>query len=283
VSTTTHKTLRGPRGGMILCKEAYAKEIDRSVFPGTQGGPLMHVIAGKAVCFGEALTPAFRQYARQIVDNAKALAETLLSGGLKLTSGGTDNHLMLADVTVLGLTGRQAEDALGRCHITVNKNMIPFDQRKPMDPSGIRIGTPALTSRGMDCDTMRSIGGWILAVLRAPDDARVQQRVAGEVSALCRQFPVPGIESAFSGATLHSGLPVEVFQALAMKAAIVLSRKDLTLAEFTAEMIGQFGPAFGPYAAEAYQAGLDQLDRGMDKAEVPKEEREAAKKATNGT
>ena len=194
VSTTTHKTLRGPRGGMILCKEVYAKDIDRSVFPGTQGGPLMHVIAGKAVCLGEALTPAFKQYARQIIDNAKALAEVLLSGGLRLVSGGTDNHLMLADVTALGLTGRQAETALGRCRITVNKNMIPFDQRKPMDPSGIRIGTPALTSRGMTCDTMRTIGGWILEVLRAgrrPGDPRV----AGAVSELCRQFPVPGIEA----------------------------------------------------------------------------------------
>ncbi len=195
VSTTTHKTLRGPRGGMILCKEVYAKDIDRSVFPGTQGGPLMHVIAGKAVCLGEALTPAFKQYARQIIDNAKALAEVLLSGGLRLVSGGTDNHLMLADVTALGLTGRQAETALGRCRITVNKNMIPFDQRKPMDPSGIRIGTPALTSRGMTCDTMRTIGGWILEVLRAPDDGRVTARVAGAVSELCRQFPVPGIEA----------------------------------------------------------------------------------------
>jgi glycine hydroxymethyltransferase len=195
VSTTTHKTLRGPRGGMILCKEVYAKDIDRSVFPGTQGGPLMHVIAGKAVCLGEALTPAFKQYARQIIDNAKALAEVLLSGGLRLVSGGTDNHLMLADVTALGLTGKEAEAALGRCRITVNKNMIPFDQRKPMDPSGIRIGTPALTSRGMTCDTMRTIGGWILEVLRAPDDARVTARVAGAVGELCRQFPVPGIEA----------------------------------------------------------------------------------------
>jgi glycine hydroxymethyltransferase len=192
VTTTTHKTLRGPRGGMILCKEAYARDIDRAVFPGNQGGPLMHVIAGKAVCFGEALAPGFKKYAQQIIDNAKTLAEVLLGGGLRLVSGGTDNHLLLADVTPLGLTGRRAEEALGRCGITVNKNMIPFDERKPMDPSGIRLGTPALTTRGMTCDTMRTIGGWIIEALKAPDDAQVSGRIRGDVSALCRQFPVPG-------------------------------------------------------------------------------------------
>ena len=192
VTTTTHKTLRGPRGGMILCKEVYAKDIDRSVFPGTQGGPLMHVIAGKAVCFGEALAPAFKQYARQIVDNAKTLADTLLSGGLRLVSGGTDNHLMLVDVTVLGLGGKQAEASLDRCGITINKNMIPFDQRKPMDPSGIRIGTPALTTRGMGTAEMRTIGGWFLQVLKAPDDESLHARIRGEVKNLCKQFPVPG-------------------------------------------------------------------------------------------
>ena len=168
VTSTTHKTLRGPRGGMILCKEAYAKDVDRAVFPGMQGGPLMHVVAGKAVCFGEVLAPAFKQYAQQILDNAKALADVLLSGGLTLVSGGTDNHLILADVTSLGTTGGEAEAALDRCGITVNKNMIPFDERKPMDPSGIRIGTPALTTRGMGCDEMRHIGGWILEVLAPP-------------------------------------------------------------------------------------------------------------------
>ncbi len=194
VTTTTHKTLRGPRGGMILCKEAYAKDIDRAVFPGTQGGPLMHVIAGKAVCFGEALTPAFKEYCRQIVDNAKTLAEVLLAGGLRLVSGGTDNHLMLVDVTVAGLSGKQAETALDRCGITVNKNMIPFDQRKPMDPSGIRIGTPALTTRGMKNAEMRTIGGWILQVLKAPDDEALLSRIRGEVKNLCKQFPVPGEE-----------------------------------------------------------------------------------------
>jgi glycine hydroxymethyltransferase len=192
VSTTTHKTLRGPRGGMILCKQQYAADVDRAVFPGIQGGPLMHVIAGKAVCFGEALTPAFVQYAQQIVDNAKTLADVLMSGGLRLVSGGTDNHLMLVDVTVLGLTGRQAETALDRCGITVNKNMIPFDQRKPLDPSGIRIGTPALTTRGIGCGEMRTIGGWILEVLKSPDDEKLSQRIRGAVSDLCCQFPVPG-------------------------------------------------------------------------------------------
>ncbi len=192
VSSTTHKTLRGPRGGIILCKEAYAKEIDRAVFPGIQGGPLMHVIAGKAACFGEVLTPEFKKYAQQILDNAKALADVLLSGGLTLVSGGTDNHLLLADVTTLGTTGRQAEQSLDRCGITVNKNMIPFDQRKPMDPSGIRLGTPALTTRGMGCDEMCHIGGWILEVLRAPDDEELARDIRGRVAELCRQFPVPG-------------------------------------------------------------------------------------------
>jgi glycine hydroxymethyltransferase len=192
VTTTTHKTLRGPRGGMILCKEEYAKDIDRSVFPGTQGGPLMHVIAGKAVCFAEALQPAYKQYCRQIVDNARTLAQTLASGGLRLVSGGTDNHLMLVDVTVVGLGGKQAEAALDRCGITINKNMIPFDQRKPMDPSGIRIGTPALTTRGMGTAEMRTIGGWFLQVLKAPDDEALHARIRGEVKNLCKQFPVPG-------------------------------------------------------------------------------------------
>jgi glycine hydroxymethyltransferase len=192
VSTTTHKTLRGPRGGLILCKGEYAKDIDRAVFPGIQGGPLMHIVAGKAVCFGEALMPSFKVYAQQILDNAKALASVLLSGGVTLVSGGTDNHLILADVTPLGTTGRIAEKALDRCGITVNKNMIPFDPRKPMDPSGIRIGTPALTTRGMGCDEMCRIGGWILETLRAPDDEDLSREIRGRVAELCRQFPVPG-------------------------------------------------------------------------------------------
>jgi glycine hydroxymethyltransferase len=190
VTTTTHKTLRGPRGGMILCKAEYAADVDRAVFPGIQGGPLMHVIAGKAVCLGEALAPAFRLYARQIIANAQMLAEVLLAGGVQLVSGGTDNHLLLADVTPLGLTGAVAERALGRAGITVNKNMIPFDRRKPMDPSGIRIGTPALTTRGMGTAEMRTIGRWILEVFGAPDDEACGARIREQVRDLCRQFPV---------------------------------------------------------------------------------------------
>lgn len=195
VTSTTHKTLRGPRSGLILCREEYAKDVDRNVFPGIQGGPLMHIIAGKAVCFGEALQPEFKQYAQQVKDNAKVLAEVLMSGGLKLVSGGTDNHLMLCDVTSLGQTGKKAEEALDHCGITVNKNMIPYDARKPMDPSGIRIGTPALTTRGMGCDEMRRIGGWILDVLKHAEDEALLRRMRGEVSELCRHFPVPGIEA----------------------------------------------------------------------------------------
>jgi len=191
VTTTTHKTLRGPRSGLVLCRQEYAKDLDRSVFPGLQGGPLMHVVAGKAVCFGEALSPDFKAYGQAIIDNAKALAETLLSGGLKLVSGGTDNHLMLVDVTAVGIGGKLATEALERCGITVNMNMIPFDTRKPMDPSGVRIGTPALTTRGMGTDEMKRVGGWILEALKHPNDAAVQQRVRGEVSQLCSQFPVP--------------------------------------------------------------------------------------------
>lgn len=191
VTTTTHKTLRGPRAGLVLCRSEYAKDLDRSVFPGLQGGPLMHVIAGKAVCFGEALLPEFKEYGRAIIANAKALAEALLSGGLKLVSGGTDNHLMLVDVTGLGIGGKLATEALEKCGITVNMNMIPFDTRKPMDPSGVRIGTPALTTRGMGPDEMRQIGRWILSALKSPTDADVQARIRGEVSSLCSQFPVP--------------------------------------------------------------------------------------------
>ncbi|MCI0492968.1 MAG: serine hydroxymethyltransferase, partial [Planctomycetes bacterium] len=155
VTSTTHKTLRGPRAGLCLAKEEYGKTINSRVFPGIQGGPLMHVIAGKAICFGEALRPEFKEYARRIIENAKTLAEVLLAGGLKLVSGGTDNHLLLVDVTPLGIGGKLAETALDRCGITINKNMIPYDERKPVDPSGIRVGTPALTTRGMGADEMR--------------------------------------------------------------------------------------------------------------------------------
>jgi glycine hydroxymethyltransferase len=191
VSTTTHKTLRGPRGGMVLSKAEYAKDLDRSVFPGIQGGPLVHVIAGKAICFGEALKPDFRDYAAGVIENAKVLAETLLAGGLRLVSGGTDNHLLLVDVTPLNIGGKLAEEALGKAGITVNKNMIPFDERKPVDPSGVRIGTPALTTRGMGPDEMRTIGGWILKSLKGASDAAVHEAIRSEVFDLCEQFPVP--------------------------------------------------------------------------------------------
>ena len=191
VTSTTHKTLRGPRAGLTMCRAEYAKEIDKNVFPGIQGGPLMHVIAGKAICFGEALRPEFKAYAQAIIDNARTLAEVLMAGGLSLASGGTDNHLMLADVTTIGLTGAQAENALGRCHITVNKNMIPFDTRKPLDPSGIRIGTPALTTRGMGTTEMRQIGQWILQILKSSTDEAALQRIGAAVKQLCQSFPVP--------------------------------------------------------------------------------------------
>ncbi|MDA7979028.1 MAG: serine hydroxymethyltransferase [Pirellulales bacterium] len=191
VTTTTHKTLRGPRAGLILCREEYAKDINRNIFPGAQGGPLMHVVAAKAICFGEALRPEFKQYAQTIVDNAKALAEVLIAGGLRLSSSGTDNHLVLADVTVFDLSGKQAEETLDRCGITVNKNMIPFDQRKPLDPSGIRIGTPALTTRGMGPDQLRQVGAWILQALKSPDDEKLLTTIREDVRSLCGDFPVP--------------------------------------------------------------------------------------------
>jgi glycine hydroxymethyltransferase len=191
VTTTTHKTLRGPRAGLCLAKEEYGKTINSRVFPGIQGGPLMHIIAGKAICFGEAMRPEFKQYAKLVIENAKALAEALLSGGLKLVSGGTDNHLLLVDVTPLGLGGKTAEEALDRCGITINKNMIPYDERKPVDPSGIRVGTPALTTRGMGVGEMRTIGKWMLETLRSPNDEATIERVREEVRGLCEQFPVP--------------------------------------------------------------------------------------------
>jgi glycine hydroxymethyltransferase len=191
VTTTTHKTLRGPRSGLAMCRADYAKDLDRNVFPGTQGGPLMHVVAGKAICFGEALRPEFRQYAQRILDNAKALSEALMAGGLRLVSGGTENHLMLVDVTTLGIGGKIAEAALDKAGITVNKNMIPYDERKPMDPSGVRIGTPALSSRGMGPTEMRTIAGWILDALRGASDDAALAKIRAEVSQLCKQFPVP--------------------------------------------------------------------------------------------
>ena len=190
VTSTTHKTLRGPRGGLILCKERLAAAIDKAVFPGTQGGPLMHVIAGKAVCFKEALHPEFRTYAARIVENARAMAEEFLRRGYHVVSGGTDNHLILLDVRSKKLTGRKAERVLEAAHIVANKNMIPFDPEKPMTASGVRIGTPALTTRGMRAAEMRTVAGWIDTVLSAPDDEAVQARVRGEVRALCASFPI---------------------------------------------------------------------------------------------
>jgi glycine hydroxymethyltransferase len=177
-------------------REEYAKDLDRNVFPGIQGGPLMHVVAGKAVCFGEALRPDYKRYAQAVIDNAKALADALLAGGVRLVSGGTDNHLMLLDVTTLGLGGKQAEAALGACEITVNKNMIPYDERKPMDPSGVRIGTPALTTRGMGKSEMKRIGNWILQALKGADDAALHKKIRSEVFSLCEQFPVPAAKLA---------------------------------------------------------------------------------------
>ena len=191
VSTTTHKTLRGPRGGLVLCKEEYWKDINRSVFPGMQGGPLMHVIAGKAVCFQEALDPSFKTYCASVIENAKTLADTLIAGGLQLSTGGTENHLMLVDVTSIGLGGKKAEQVLDACGITVNMNMIPFDERKPFDPSGIRIGTPALTTRGMGTDEMKKIGEWILGVLKDADNSSLIAETRSAVAELCENFPVP--------------------------------------------------------------------------------------------
>ncbi len=191
VTSTTHKTLRGPRGGIAMCRSADAKMLDRSVFPGQQGGPLMHVIAGKAVAFAEALRPEFRQYAMKVVENAKALAEALASGGVRLVSGGTDNHLMLVDVTPLGIGGKMAEQVLDRCGITCNKNMIPFDERKPMDPSGIRLGTPALTTRGLGVDEMKQVAAWILQVLKNPESEQVIVTTRRDVAELAEQFPAP--------------------------------------------------------------------------------------------
>ena len=190
VTTTTHKTLRGPRGGIIMCKEEHAKKLDKAVFPGAQGGPLMHVIAAKAVALKEALTEEFREYQRQIVKNAKALAKTLMEEGLRLVTGGTDNHLMLVDLRPFNLTGDVAEKALEKAGITVNKNTIPFDPQKPTVTSGIRIGTPAVTTRGMKEEEMKRIGKLIARVLRSPEDEKVLNQVKGEVEDLAKAFPL---------------------------------------------------------------------------------------------
>jgi len=190
VTTTTHKTLRGPRGGLVLCREQYAKDLDRTVFPGVQGGPLMHVIAAKAVCFKEAAEPSFAEYQRQIVANAKRLADALTAAGFRLVSGGTDNHLMLVDVFSKGITGKAAEAALGKAAITVNKNAIPFDQNPPMVASGVRLGTPAVTTRGMREREMDTIAELITRALKHPDDDRALGMVRAEVETLCRKFPL---------------------------------------------------------------------------------------------
>ncbi|MGH2533998.1 MAG: serine hydroxymethyltransferase [Thermomicrobiales bacterium] len=191
--TTTHKTLRGPRGGMILTSAEHAKAIDKSLFPGTQGGPLMHVIAGKAIAFGEALQPTFKSYSRAIVDNAQTLASGLLAAGLPIITGGTDNHLILVDVGALGMSGKHAEKVLDAVGITVNKNTIPGDTRPPTQASGIRIGTPAVTSRGFGLPEMREIARLIAGVLHEPNDERTASDAAERVRALTDRFPVPGI------------------------------------------------------------------------------------------
>jgi glycine hydroxymethyltransferase len=190
VTTTTHKTLRGPRGGMVLCRAQYAKDLDRALFPGVQGGPLMHIIAAKAVCFKEAMEPGFAAYQRQIVANAQRLARSLSAAGFRLVSGGTDNHLMLVDVFSKGITGKVAEAALGKAGITVNKNAIPFDRNPPMVASGIRIGTPAVTSRGMGEAEMDTIAEFIARALASPDDDAALAAVQVEVEGLCRKFPL---------------------------------------------------------------------------------------------
>lgn len=190
VTTTTHKTLRGPRGGMIMCREEFAKGIDKWVFPGIQGGPLMHVIAAKAVCFGEALADSFQQYAINVKANAQTLGEELTTGGLRLVSGGTDCHLLLVDVSPLNVSGKEAEALLEEAGITCNKNMIPFDGRKAVDTSGIRLGTPALTTRGMGIDEMKRIGSWICEILKNSSDEKVRTRIRAEVADLCEGYPL---------------------------------------------------------------------------------------------
>jgi len=192
VTSTTHKTLRGPRGGLILCREEYAKGIDKQIFPGIQGGPLMHVIASKAVAFGEALQPSFSDYSGRVIANARALAEGLIGRGFTLVSGGTDNHLVLVDLRSKGVTGKVAEKALDRAGITVNKNTVPAETESPFVTSGIRIGTPALTTRGLGTEEMKQIAVLIDRVVTAPDDETVAEKVRGEVRELCDRFPLYG-------------------------------------------------------------------------------------------
>jgi glycine hydroxymethyltransferase len=191
VTSTTHKTLRGPRSGFVLCRKDWAAKVNQAVFPGMQGGPLMHVVAAKAIAFREAAQPSFGAYAAQTIANARTVAHELARQDFRIVSGGTDNHLLLVDVTSRGLTGKVAEKALDAAAITVNRNTIPFESRPPLDPSGVRIGTPALTTRGMRETEMRLIAGWIGAVLAKPEDASVQAHVRGQVEELCQHFPAP--------------------------------------------------------------------------------------------
>ena len=190
VSTTTHKTLRGPRAGMVLCRAAYAKEIDRLTFPGMQGGPLVHMIAAKAVCFKEAMEPGFRDYQKQVVANARALAASIAKQGFRIVTGGTDNHLFLIELHSRGLTGSDAEKALDRAGITVNKNAIPFDPLPPMKAGGIRLGSPSITTRGMKEPEMEQIGAWIAEILLHMGDAATEQRVRKQVAELAARFPI---------------------------------------------------------------------------------------------
>ena len=190
VTTTTHKTLRGPRGGMIMCKEEYAKAIDKSIFPGIQGGPLMHVIAAKAVAFGEALQPEFKEYAKQVIVNAQTLANALQQEGFTIVSGGTDTHVLLVDLRTVGLTGKVAEHILDEVGITCNKNTIPFDPESPFVTSGIRLGTPALTTRGLNAEDMKEIASIIALVLKRPEDTEAQEEAKQRVAKLCTQYPM---------------------------------------------------------------------------------------------
>ncbi|MCA9860150.1 MAG: serine hydroxymethyltransferase [Thermomicrobiales bacterium] len=194
-TTTTHKTLRGPRGGMIMTSEEFAKPIDKTIFPGIQGGPLMHVIAGKAVAFGEALRPDYRAYTKQVIENAGAMSDTFVERGMKVISGGTDTHLLLLDVDTLGLSGKQAEKALDKVGITVNKNTIPGDPRPPTQASGIRIGSPAVTTRGFGVDESRWVANLIVDILQQPEDERVLARAHEEVLSVSGRFPLPGLPS----------------------------------------------------------------------------------------
>lgn len=190
VTTTTHKTLKGPRGGLILAKEKFAKDLNRSVFPGGQGGPLMHVIAAKAVAFGEALKPSFKKYQKQVLLNSKTLADELVKQGLRIVAGGTDSHMFLVDLRPKNITGKEAEEALGKTNITVNKNAIPFDPQKPFIASGIRIGSPAVTTRGMNAKEMKMIAKWISDTLDNKDNVKALKKIQGEVIRMCKRFPI---------------------------------------------------------------------------------------------